>query len=48
MGHSSLKEAERYTKAFDRKRAAARAQEKVVKAKAVAESNVVPMSIANR
>jgi integrase len=54
-GHSTLKEAERYTRAFDRKRSAARAQEKVVKAKAKAvaaqaefeaESNVVTLPVA--
>jgi integrase len=57
MGHSSLKEAERYTRSYDRRRSAARAQEKVVKAKAKAaaaqaeleaESNVVTLPVASR
>ena len=44
LGHTSLKEAERYTKAFDRKKAAARAQAKVA-----AANNVVPLTVvANR
>jgi integrase len=40
LGHTTLKEAERYTRAFDRKRAAARAQAKV----AAAKDNVVPLA----
>jgi integrase len=43
LGHSSLKEAERYTKAFDRKKAAQRAQAKVA-----AANNVIPLTVANR
>jgi integrase len=46
LGHSSLKEAERYTKAFNRRKLAASAMEKVAKAKTA--SNVVPLPIANR
>jgi site-specific recombinase XerD len=46
LGHSSLKEAERYTKAFNRKKLAASAMEKVAKAKTA--SNVVPLPLANR
>jgi hypothetical protein len=38
-GHTTLKEVERYTKAFNRKKAAARAQAKV----AAAKDNVVPL-----
>ena len=38
-GHSSLKEVERYTRAADRKRLAARAQAKVA-----ATNNVVPLA----
>ena len=41
-GHSTLKEVTRYTAAFDRKQAAARAQAKV----AAAKDNVVPLTIA--
>ena len=41
LGHSSLKEAERYTRAFDRKKLAARAQAKVA-----AANNVVPLAVA--
>jgi hypothetical protein len=43
LGHSSLKEAERYTRAFDRKKAAARAQAKVA-----AAGNVVPLAVVGR
>ncbi len=39
-GHSSLKEVQRYTQAFDRKRLAARAQAKVA-----AAGNVVPLAV---
>jgi hypothetical protein len=46
LGHSSLKEAERYTKAFNRRKLAASAMEKVAKAKTA--SNVVALPIANR
>jgi hypothetical protein len=42
MGHATLKEAERYTRAYDRKHAAARAQAKV----AAAKDNVVPLTVA--
>jgi integrase len=41
-GHTTLKEVERYTRAADRKRLAARAQAKV----AAAKDNVVPLTIA--
>ena len=49
-GHRTLKEVQRYTEAYDRKQAAARAQEKVAKAKAGsnAASNVVALPLANR
>jgi enterobacteria phage integrase len=43
LGHSSLKEAERYTRAVDRKKAAARAQAKVA-----AAGNVVPLAVVGR
>jgi len=43
-GHSTLKEVTRYTAAFDRKQAAARAQAKV----AAAKDNVVPLAVAGR
>ena len=42
-GHASLKEVQRYTQAFDRKRLAARAQAKVA-----AANNVVPLAVAAR
>jgi integrase/recombinase XerD len=42
-GHASLKEVERYTKAADRKRLAARAQAKVA-----AAGNVVPLAVVGR
>jgi integrase len=42
-GHSTLKEVERYTKAVDRKRLAARAQVKVA-----AAGNVVPLAVVGR
>jgi len=44
-GHTTLREVERYTKAANRKHLAARAQQKVAKAKVEteAESNVVPL-----
>jgi len=42
-GHSSLREAERYTRAFDRKRLAARAQAKVA-----AANNIVPLTVVSR
>jgi len=41
LGHTTLKEAERYTRAFDRKRAAARGQAKV----AAAKDNVEPLAV---
>jgi len=49
-GHRTLKEVQRYTEAYDRKTAAARAQRKVAEARAEPEaaSNVVPLPIANR
>jgi hypothetical protein len=42
-GHSTLKEVERYTRAADRKRLAARAQAKVA-----AASNVMPLTVVGR
>jgi hypothetical protein len=42
-GHRTLKEVARYTEAYDRKQAAARAQAKVAAAKG---DNVVPLTIA--
>ena len=42
LGHSSLKEAERYTRAFNRRKAAGRAQAKVAK------DNVVPLAVAGK
>ena len=49
-GHRTLREVQRYTEAYDRKTAAARAQRKVAEARAEPEaaSNVVPLPIANR
>jgi integrase/recombinase XerD len=43
-GHKTMKEVTRYTEAFDRKQAAARAQAKV----AAAKDNVVPLTVAAR
>jgi hypothetical protein len=42
-GHASLKEVERYTKAADRKRLAARAQAKIA-----AAGNMVPLAVVGR
>jgi hypothetical protein len=42
-GHRTSKEVDRYTRAFDRKQAAMRAQAKVAAAK---DSNVVPLKVA--
>jgi hypothetical protein len=42
-GHHTLREVERYTKAADRKRLAARAQAKVA-----AANNVVPLAVVSR
>ena len=49
-GHRTLKEVQRYTEAYDRKTAAARAQRKVAEARAEPEaaSNVVALPLANR